>query len=192
MRKAQEGLNGERDLGSLLLFHPPVDQSSQHFHTETIPMRKSYSLVWFGFMAALWMVGCSSKPPTVRITGKITVNGKVPNPPVQLEAKFTGIESPGRHPVKACQTDPTTGMFRFSTYTEADGVPPGKYALLMTSRRLNPTTNEPEGDDLLGGKYDSVEESPQNINIPDDAADMGLVENGLGTINLVSGKSRKR
>jgi hypothetical protein len=112
---------------------------------------------------ALSLYSCSGdqpyRKPTVKVTGKVTIDGAAPNPPAQVECIVEG-EMDASHPtVSKCDTK-EDGSFEISTYEQGDGVPAGDYALLFTWRPFNVMSRD-YGPDKFKGKY-AKKEDPQH------------------------------
>lgn len=132
-------------------------------------------------VSTLFGCGGSAEQPftktTIRVTGTITVNGKQPEWPVQLEARAASESDPD-HPSASNALTDESGSFEFSTYAPGDGVPEGKYYLLAKSREMNLLTRENDGPDKLGGKYDSITKAAHEFDVTagSEPIDLGLID----------------
>lgn len=117
------------------------------------------------------------RKPTIPVTGKVTVDGIVPDPPVQITCvNNNGMDS--EHPtLSRSETDPQTGEFRFSTYVQGDGVPEGDYALTFTWQPFN-LMSRSYGADKFKGKYAKANKSEIKVTIKagDEEADLGTID----------------
>jgi hypothetical protein len=148
----------------------------------------------FGFVATLCafglVLGCGDKveepfmKPTVKVKGKITINGAEPGSPVQVVARSTQVDDE-KHPTASTAETLPDGTFEISTYNSGDGVPEGKYVLVATWQELNLFTKE-LGPDKLKGKYDAMNESPKEFE-----AKAGGEPIDLGTIELKAPGAKK-
>ena len=92
------------------------------------------------------MVGGELKE-TVPVSGKVSVGG-VATEGVLIKAY---PEAGGIEPVTEIRTGPE-GVYAWATYTEGDGLEPGKYRLTFTHVPKE-GKGKKEGEDLLEGKY---------------------------------------
>jgi len=136
------------------------------------------------------MLGCGSKveqpfmKPTIKVKGKITVNGAEPGSPIQLVARSKQVDDE-KHPTSSTAETLPDGSFEISTYNAGDGVPEGNYVLVATWQELNLFTKE-LGPDKLKGKYDAMNETPKEFE-----AKAGSEPIDLGTIDLKAPAAKK-
>jgi hypothetical protein len=123
-----------------------------HWHSEE-QIKMHRELVLMGLML---LCGCGGeqafRKETHPVTGAVTVNGKVPDSPIQVECHpLEGFDT--EHPsISACETD-SAGKFTISTYESGDGVPAGEYVLTFKWQEFNLLSREYSGPDKLKDRY---------------------------------------
>jgi hypothetical protein len=147
-------------------------------------LRRSVYLILalaFGFLAASCSEDKPNRKPTTKVTGKVTVDGATPDPPVQVEC-IAASETGGEHATfSRCDTKPD-GSFELSTYESGDGVPAGEYTVTFKWQPFNLMSRD-YGPDKFKGKYAKPESSTVKFTIAD-----GDPPKDLGTIDLTTKK----
>ncbi|MGE0374655.1 MAG: hypothetical protein AB7I48_20870 [Planctomycetaceae bacterium] len=116
---------------------------------------------------------------TVRVTGRVLVDGKTIELPKQVLILAHPLE--GESPTSAelgANVNPD-GSFVFSTYEAGDGLPVGDYKLTFQLGQINLLRGRLEGDDFKG-KYSDPETSEHPLNVSE--TDSGPID--MGTIEL--------
>lgn len=111
-----------------------------------MPLRRiQISAVALALLVAL-LAGCNRGPNLVKVTGKITLNGK----PLEGAAVLFHPQSGGR-PASG-QTD-ATGRFRLTTIREDDGAAPGQHTVTVALTRMSRQIQEGESWDESAVEY---------------------------------------
>jgi hypothetical protein len=115
---------------------------------------------------------------TMRVTGKVLVDGAAPETPVVVKA----------YPVAGAAQDqaPSSGgtgadgVFELSTYNKGDGLPAGDYKLtfVWTEMRLGGAALSGAPSDKLGGQYADSKTTPFTVTVKEskDVVDLGVFE----------------
>ena len=133
----------------------------------------------------LELSGCGSKTDpnkglkvksTMRVTGKVTVDGTAPETPVQVKA----------YPANAADQAPSSGLtgdggvFHLNTYNKDDGLPAGEYKLAFTWTELSLGGAALGGgpSDKLGGQYADPKKSQFSVTVNEskEVVDLGVFE----------------
>lgn len=127
----------------------------------------------------LWLAGCGGpgidKKPTFPVTGSITVDGNVPDSPIQIECHPQDGFDVERPTVSRTESD-LDGKFTISTYESGDGVPPGNYVVTFAWQEFNIMSREYSGKDKLNGRYSDPAKSTITLTVEDGKpTDMGVV-----------------
>lgn len=124
---------------------------------------------------------------TVKVSGKVTVNGEAPPWKIQLRAvPEAGMDE--KQPTNTSAETNDDGSFEFSTYVLGDGAPEGSYVVLAVSQVVvSAFMRGDEPPDKLGGKYDTAKESPKKFEVPADS----IEPIDLGTIDLKGNVKKK-
>lgn len=123
---------------------------------------------------------CSEEGPhrkeTYPVTGRVTVDGNVPDSPIQVTCHSTmGIDQ--EHPTFSASMTGTDGSFELSTYETGDGVPPGEYVLTFFWGKMNLVSMNYGGPDKLKDRYKDPEKSPVKFTVePGKPTELGLIE----------------
>ncbi len=148
--------------------------------------------LWSLVMAGLLLVplGCGSEPgperkPTFKVHGKVTVDGKTPDSPIQVHCHLLSEPDPNQTTVTAAQTD-NDGHFELSTYESGDGVPAGEYALTFEWKQLNLVSMSYGGPDKLNKRYNDPEKSEIRFTVKEPAEGEEAQPIDLGTIELTT------
>lgn len=145
--------------------------------------RKRYQSIQIASAAALLVVLCGgcdqSRPKLVKVQGNVTVGGKpVASGFVTFEPLDGGVVTTGR---SSTGTLDANGFYRLSTFTAADGAPPGEYLVSVEGAldgASSPTTSidpnapaAPLGNKGVPAKYSSAKTSGLKAVIPADASE---------------------
>jgi len=144
-------------------------------------MRFRRCLPFLALPSLLLLTACSKeqpfRKPVVKVTGKLTIDGAVPDPPAQVECiAASGMDS--QHPTFSRTDTNEKGEFEISTYERGDGVPPGDYTLIFKWQPINLMSRD-YGPDKLKGKFAKAEDSEHKFTIKE-----GDQPKDLGTIDL--------
>ncbi|WP_339735017.1 hypothetical protein [uncultured Gimesia sp.] len=127
------------------------------------------------------ILSCSSpEQPFTKLTypvkGKITVDGKEPGSPIQIQCLSTG-EIDKEHPTASGSISKNDGSFELSTYTTGDGIPPGDYTLTFVWKKYDIMSRGYSGPDKLKKRYDKPEKSKIKFSVVEgEPTDLGIVE----------------
>ena len=138
------------------------------------------TLATFGASALILFAGCgrgNSAPgqkPTFKVTGQVTVDGNVPEPPVQIvcypQISGGGDATPAVLPSCMSKED---GTFSCTTYRDGDGAPAGDYRLTVTWREIDQRTRKIKPKDKLNGRYSDAKKSEIKFTVTNKAVDLG-------------------
>ncbi len=116
--------------------------------------------------------------PTVRVTGKVLVDGAPPETAVAVTAHLTSGTG-GDQPLSSGGTG-NEGVFELTTYNRGDGLPVGEYKLtfLWMELRLGGGALQTPNGDKLGGQYSDPKTSQFTVKVveSDDVQDIGVFE----------------
>lgn len=127
------------------------------------------------------MFSCSSPEEpftkkTYPVKGKITVDGKEPGSPIQIQCLNTG-EIDTEHPTASGSISTNDGTFELSTYTTGDGIPPGDYVLTFVWKKFDIMSRGYGGPDKLKKRYDKPEKSKIIFSVTEgEPTDLGIIE----------------
>lgn len=93
------------------------------------------------------------RKPVIPVSGKVTVDGQVPETPVQIACHPRSGMDPEHPTLSTCVTSPD-GSFRVSTYETGDGVPEGEYDLTFVWKEFNMVSGRYQGKDRLNKRYE--------------------------------------
>lgn len=115
---------------------------------------------------------------TVRVTGKVLVDGVAPDTPIAVKAHPEGATD-GAQPLSSGATG-ADGVFELNTYNAGDGVPVGEYKLtfVWAGLRLGGAALGGGGTDKLGGQYADPKTSQFKFTVAEskDLLDIGVFE----------------
>lgn len=135
---------------------------------------------------ALGLAGCSKDDPnkglnvkpTIKVTGKVLVDGAPPETPVIVKAHIVNGTG-GDQPLSTGGTA-GEGVFEFNTYSKGDGLPVGEYKLtfVWAELRLGGGALGGGNTDKLGGQYADPKTSQFTVKVAEskDVVDIGLFE----------------
>ncbi|QDV50523.1 hypothetical protein [Gimesia fumaroli] len=127
------------------------------------------------------MFSCSSPEQpftkqTYPVKGKISVDGKEPGSPIQIQCLSTG-EIDTEHPTASGSISANDGTFELSTYTSGDGIPPGDYTLTFVWKKYDIMSRGYSGPDKLKKRYDKPEKSKIKFSVVEGKpTDLGTIE----------------
>ena len=125
-------------------------------------------------------LGCGGKKdptekPTYRVTGSVTVDGEIPDTPLQLVCHPKGGEASGVSRDPSCDTK-DDGTFEFITYKQGDGVPSGEYVITVTWKEFDLIKREYRPADKLKGRYSDPKTSKIELTVDKKSVDLGTLE----------------
>ena len=132
-------------------------------------------------LLSLVFTGCNhvEEPYTKKtypVKGKITVDGKAPGSPIQINCVNKG-EVDTEHPTLSRGSSDNDGVFELSSYTTGDGLPPGEYALTFVWKKFDLVNRGYSGPDKLKKRYDSPQKSKIEFSVKEgDEVDLGVIE----------------
>lgn len=116
--------------------------------------------------------------PTMRVTGKVLVDGTAPETPVVVKAYPEGVAAQDQAPSSGGTG--ADGLFELSTYNKGDGLPAGDYKLtfVWTELRLGGAALGGAPSDKLGGQYADSKTTPFTVTVKEskDVVDLGVFE----------------
>ncbi|QDU09192.1 hypothetical protein [Gimesia aquarii] len=113
---------------------------------------------------------------TYPVKGKIMVDGKEPDFPLQITCHNTG-EIDTEHPTASGSISKRGGTFELSTYTTGDGIPPGDYVLTFVWKKFDVMSRSYTGPDKLNKRYDEPEKSDIKFSVVEGKpTDLGVIE----------------
>jgi len=129
-------------------------------------------------LCAVQVAGCGTKGPprkqTFPVSGKVTVDGAAPPSTVQVEChNVAGMDE--KMPTFSRTETKTDGTFEVATYEQKDGVPPGDYVLVFTSREFNVMSRD-YGPDKFNGRYSDPKKSDFKFTVKDKPVDLGEIK----------------
>ncbi|MGF1581468.1 MAG: hypothetical protein ACFCD0_19250 [Gemmataceae bacterium] len=118
-------------------------------------------------LCLVFLVGCSSA--TVRVRGKVTVDGK---PAVAARVRFFAKDKIDSPPISEGRVQ-EDGSFVLTTLQPGDGVPSGTYKVVITWKNMTRSLGEERetGPDKLKGKYADPKKTPLEIEIRSSSPD---------------------
>ncbi|MEY3173964.1 MAG: hypothetical protein RLZZ436_1878 [Planctomycetota bacterium] len=141
--------------------------------------RLSSALTCCGLISVFFLVGCgeeNTRVPTYPVRGRVTVDGKAPGSPLQIECHpVAGMDT--RNPTVSRTECDEAGNFSISTYAAGDGVPAGDYVLTVTWLTFNLMSRDYTGPDKLNGRYGDPKTSEVKITVrPGEETDLGEIK----------------
>jgi hypothetical protein len=119
-------------------------------------------------LAALLTTSCQpgDRKPVVRVTGSVFVQGR---PAEGARVAFHPSRDPGDRGLCPQGVVAADGSFRLTTYTAADGAPPGDYFITVYWPAPGRDDDVHVHPDRLGGHYADVRTTPLTATVPDKA-----------------------
>lgn len=115
---------------------------------------------------------------TVRVTGKVLVDGVPPDMAVAVTARKVDGAPPDQ-PQSSGGTG-KDGVFELTTYNRGDGLPPGEYKLTFVwmDLRLGGGALQTPNTDKLGGQYSDPKTTPFTVKVAEssEVVDIGVFE----------------
>jgi hypothetical protein len=121
--------------------------------------------------------------PTMRVTGKVLVDGAAPEIPVVVKAYPEGGATQDQAPSSGGTG--ADGVFELSTYNQGDGLPAGDYKLtfVCTELKLGGAALGGAPLDKLGGQYANPKTTPFSVTVKEskdkeskDVVDLGVFQ----------------
>jgi len=118
---------------------------------------------------AVITLGCSgrgSKPPTVKLHGKVSYQGQ---PVSQGTVTFQPTKPAEGYPFRpATGVLNTDGTYELSTFDKGDGAIPGEYQVMIVSLTSGPTPETPNAPEVwaVPKKYGNSVQSPLKVAVP--------------------------
>lgn len=126
------------------------------------------------------LAGCSdgikkepNQLPTFKVTGSVTIDDEIPNPPVQLVCHPK--DKPDSIKLPSCFSK-EDGTFEMVTYRDGDGAPAGEYVITATWKEYDLMKREYKEQDKLKGRYNNPNASQIELTVDNAAVDMGVIE----------------
>ena len=132
-------------------------------------------------LVSITLFSCSSPEQpftkqTYPVKGVITVDGKAPGSPIQIQCLNAG-EVDKEHPTASGSISKDDGSFELSTYTTGDGIPPGDYVLTFIWKKYDIMSRGYSGPDKLKKRYDKPEKSKVKFSVVEgEPTDLGTIE----------------
>jgi hypothetical protein len=133
----------------------------------------------FMLCAALLVTGCGSNlPQTIRVTGRVTFDGKPPPGPGSVY--FLPVEASEGFPSRPATGDfDKDGNFKAKTFDPGDGLMPGKYIMYIECWESPPNLEGKPVKSYVPQKYQSAQTSGFKLDI---TPDMGPQEIELNVV----------
>jgi hypothetical protein len=132
----------------------------------------------FAFCSLL--TGCSdgikkepNQLPTFKVTGSVTIDDEIPDPPVQLVCHPKDQSDSIKLPSCLSKED---GTFEMITYRDGDGAPAGEYVITATWKEYDLMRREYKELDKLKGRYSDPKTSQIELTVDNAPVDMGMIE----------------
>ena len=117
--------------------------------------------------ASVLLASCSQEDPnrkqTFPVTGEVYVDGKAAAELAVTCHDVKGLDT--KNPTMSIGRTDNQGKFQISTYTQADGVPEGEYALTFVWGQLNRFSNTYGGPDKLRDRYADPKNSAKRFKV---------------------------
>ena len=120
-------------------------------------------------VACVAALGCGNKrPPTVPVSGKVTIDGKAP--PAGGTVWFTPDEAAAGFAMRPGTGDfGADGAFQAKTFVPGDGLLPGHYRVRIDCWKVAPNMEGKRTQSYLPAKYQNPQESGLELTVkPDD------------------------
>jgi hypothetical protein len=119
-------------------------------------------------LTACLAAGCGSNlPQTVRVTGRVTFDGKAPQSPGTIY--FLPIEAGEGFPSRPATADyGIDGIYKTTTFEPGDGLMPGKYVMHVESWATPPGMDGTPGKSLVPKKYQAADTSGLKLDVTPD------------------------
>jgi len=128
----------------------------------------SVRVLLFG-VAGMAALGCgNNRPPTVPVSGKVTIDGKAP--PAGGTVWFTPDEAAAGFAMRPGTGDfAADGVFQAKTFAPGDGLLPGHYLVRIDCWKVAPNMEGKRTQSYLPAKYQNPQESGLELTVkPDD------------------------
>ena len=138
-------------------------------------------ILFAGLMVCGIGMGCSGKKsgpeqkPVYKVTGSITVDGNIPDPPIQIECHSIDSLEDLNRTFSSAQSK-KDGTFALETYKEGDGIPAGDYSLTFSWRKFDLIRRQHSDIDLLKNRYADPLKSETKFTVDEKPTDLGEIQ----------------